>query len=358
VRLKHDRRVALVASGVLLLFALNACLFEPPGKNKVEGNGDGTGTSWTWRNVPSPDGAEPFQDYSLQAVAWSGSLFVAVGNFGGILTSPDGATWQARHSGTTVNLLGVAWSGSQFVAVGGKSTILTSSDGVSWTLRDSGQAGFETLEAVAWSGSRFVAVGPLNIFPARSHAILTSSDGVMWTRHEVTAEGMGGQLKDVKWADTQFVAVGYDGEDDEGVVLTSPDGLEWTRRARGQLDGASLQAVTWSGTQLVAVGWSEAIFVSPDGIDWTRKHVSGAPAGYQEGLYGIAWSGHSFVAVGDAGTILTSPDGDIWTARPLKTADSSPTLRNVLWSGTRFVAVGRGQPSDGGEIPRVVLTSP
>ena len=65
----------------------------------------------------------------LTGVAGSGSRFVAVGNGGTILTSPDGSTWTTQASGTAQSLLsGVAWSGSRFVAVGYGGTILTPTD--------------------------------------------------------------------------------------------------------------------------------------------------------------------------------------------------------------------------------------
>jgi hypothetical protein len=52
---------------------------------------------------------------NLNGVAWSGSLFAAVGNGGTILTSPDGMNWSSQSSGTTSNLLYISWSGTEFV---------------------------------------------------------------------------------------------------------------------------------------------------------------------------------------------------------------------------------------------------
>ncbi len=68
-------------------------------------------------------------------MTWGGNQFVAVGEGGAILTSPDGVTWTPRAS---YSLDGVTWGGDQFVAVGLEGTILTSPDGVTWTPRASG----------------------------------------------------------------------------------------------------------------------------------------------------------------------------------------------------------------------------
>jgi len=48
-------------------------------------------------------------------------------------------------------------------------------------------------------------------------------------------------------------------------ILTSPDGIAWTRRT----SSANLDGVTWTGTQLAAVGVGGAVATSPDGVTWT-----------------------------------------------------------------------------------------
>jgi hypothetical protein len=62
-------------------------------------------------------------------------LFVAVGNTGTVITSPDGTTWTTRTSGTTNALYGVAYSSTDdlFVASGASGTFLKSADGILWT---------------------------------------------------------------------------------------------------------------------------------------------------------------------------------------------------------------------------------
>jgi hypothetical protein len=63
---------------------------------------------------------------SLRGVAWTGALFVAVGDLGAIFTSPDGSGWTARVTGTGAGLAGVAWSGASLVAVGEGGALLVS----------------------------------------------------------------------------------------------------------------------------------------------------------------------------------------------------------------------------------------
>ena len=64
--------------------------------------------------------------------------FVAVGDSGTILSSPEGTTWTLRNSSLTNNIYNVIYGNSTFVAVGVSGTILTSSDATTWTSRTSG----------------------------------------------------------------------------------------------------------------------------------------------------------------------------------------------------------------------------
>ena len=57
----------------------------------------------------------------MLGINWNGSQFVAVGEFGTILTSPDAVTWTAQ-SGPTSDLHGITWNGSQYSAVGESGT--------------------------------------------------------------------------------------------------------------------------------------------------------------------------------------------------------------------------------------------
>jgi hypothetical protein len=112
------------------------------------GGGRGVGTTWTLR----------FQGFNdLNGVIYGNNTFVAVGDYGIILTSPDGVTWTSRGSWTSRWLFGVTYGNNTFVAVGEGGTILTSPDGVSWTQQTSPTR--EWLRGVTYGNGLFVAVG-------------------------------------------------------------------------------------------------------------------------------------------------------------------------------------------------------
>lgn len=59
-----------------------------------------------------------------------------IGFIGVVLHAQE--TWQVRPSGVTNNLWSVVYAANQWVAVGEQGTILTSPEGLSWTRRTMG----------------------------------------------------------------------------------------------------------------------------------------------------------------------------------------------------------------------------
>ena len=118
-----------------------------------------------------------------------------------------------------------------------------------------------------------------------------SGVGTTWTLRNLAYD-----LRSVAYGNGTFVAVAVR---EGGAILTSPDGVTWTRRASG---GNSLNGVAYGNNTLVAVGDRGTILTSTDGVNWTAR-TSGT--GYA--LIGVAYGNGLFVAVGLVDTILTSP---------------------------------------------------
>ncbi len=281
----------------------------------------------------------------LFSVTWIGNQFVAFADYTGtitIFTSADGVNWTFRASNAVPAFDCVAWNGTRFVALSWGGAIETSLDGITWTLLNQSESDYPNLNSVAWSGNQCVAVG-------LSGAILTSPDGGIWTsQNSGTTRFV--SLTGVTWGGGKFVAVGGDGSVElpdfgpGGIILTSPDGVTWTRQ-NGGTGLHALNAVTWNGSQFVAVGEGSTILTSPDGINWTKQIPAIAMS-----LLGVTWGGGQFVAVGWLSTIQTSPDGINWTGHNLGTTDSAQ-LFSVTWNGSLYVAVGdAGVPTGNTQI--------
>ena len=66
--------------------------------------------------------------------------------------------------------------------------------------------------------------------------------------------------------------------------------------------------LTSSTGLFVTVGDNGIILTSSNGISWTKR-----TSGTTKNLYGVTYGNSTFVTVGDNGTILTSSDGTTWT---------------------------------------------
>lgn len=341
---------------------------------------------WQWAN-PLPQGN------NLTGVAYGNGVYVAVGVIGTVLASRDAATWTVVPIGTTADLSAVSWDGRQFVAVGASGTVALSPYGFQWSVNSVGSS--EILAGAASDGGRLVVVGA-------SGAIFWSLDGTMWQR---AASATTSDLMAVSWTGTRFVAAERGGVVFPGAVtpvvgiLSSPDGVAWTRTPVP--DAMSFQAFASSGSRLLLIGaycvvpfaspggwcdsgalvvvsddggvsWSstklpgvwafadvvwtgsrflavqgDSVLQSPDGLSWTS--AGGGPAIWWPA---IAIGDSGLVAVGMSGCISTSADGASWT--PVLSNAYRPDLADVVWTGTRFVAVGPGSYA----FPAAVKVSP
>jgi PKD repeat protein len=232
------------------------------------------------------------------------------------------------------HLYGVANGAGRWVAVGELGTIVESPDRVSWQLMP--PATGEPLRSVAVKGSRFVVVGD-------GGEVLTSDQPGEWSSLGLVGEH---NLYGVAAGPSGFVAVG--GDELGGALLTSPDGLTW---AAAEIDVAStdpLFAVTWTGDLYVAVGARETILTSPDGVVWTRRNNAGS--GYPSALTGVAGSSSLIVATALGSVRYISHDGLTWEELANKQLkgwwqpQDFPT--DVVWCEPHFVK-RFGYSSDG-----------
>jgi photosystem II stability/assembly factor-like uncharacterized protein len=248
---------------------------------------------------------------NLNAVTFNTGKFLAVGNNGVILLSPDGTTWTQETSGTANNLYAVSNNGTGFIAIGENGTLISSSDGATWASVP--LVTTNTLYGITYGEGRFVAVGAAG-------TLITSTDGVNWQTEQIASplpdlKGVAFGIPQLAYVYTPqngyttqnlpaatFVAVGAN-----GTLLTSPDGLTWT--VQNPIATTSLNAVTY-GHQFVAVGDGSSIFTSIDGLTWVpAQNYSSSqpnlyaiiPALYVSGQYANLYV---YSAIGARGTSM------------------------------------------------------
>ncbi len=293
---------------------------------------DDDGATWNLINLGAIFGWSDPAYRMMYDIVWDGSQFVVIGDYGTVVTSPNGIDWTEQTSPTDAHLKAIVYDGSIFVAVGKDGAIITSPNGTAWTQRTSG-TGSQLLDII-WDGSQFVAVGNPST-AGESICVLTSPDGVTWTKHD---DDFRASFAGVAWngSDT-LAAVGFN-----GTIAVSSDGADWDKISHGTVQ--TLSDVVWNGNQYVAIGMNGTIVTSADGINWTDHSLTMGdvyPLTLIPDLKAVTWGNGQFVAVGNW-ILVTSPDGATWTS---PWASSVINFRDVIWAGdplNLFVAAGPG----------------
>ena len=257
----------------------------------------------TW--APIPTGT----DHHLTAVTYGDGQFVALGRTGAGLTSPDGETWTLHATHLTAEPLDIAYGNGRYVAVGLGGWTGTSVDGHTW--RNGNTSSYSDLRGIAFGAGRFIAVGA-------NGRLLTSKDGESWeaVRLDVWAD-----LYDVAYGDGEFLAVGA-----PGAVLRSSDGIHWNARTQTTAD----IPVFFAGGRVVAEddGRSDA----PPAPGWTRGYEA-RPVDF----YRVAYGTNGFV-VADSTRYFTTADGVSW--KPHYSPETAPAWPYLAFGNGRYVAVG------------------
>jgi hypothetical protein len=187
------------------------------------------------------------------------------------------------------------------------------------------------LYAVTYGDGNFIAVG---VYTAPTGLVLTSPDSINWTEREGSPnlETMTGAA----YGNDTFLVADYYGR-----FMTSSDGISWTYRYQPYDESMShIYGVTYGNGIFIAVGGKGsygAVQKSTDGINWTQGTSDTQTPLTVPYLYSAAYGNGQFVVAGISGTVLTSPDGTTWTERTSGTTDS---LLGVIYGNGKFVAVG------------------
>ena len=282
----------------------------------------------TWTTVNDVNDPSPVTTLDLYGVRSLGGTLFAVGEDGTVLTSADGSAWtQVNFDDTTLRLSDIAFNGETgagalYVAVG-YNAAYTSPDGTTWTKQTGGPGGYN--DRIVWGGAPancFVTVGLDN-------HLFTSTDGVTWTRRFLSGSPVyaQGTLYDVAWNGSLFVVTG-----DEGTILTSSNGADWTIRTSGH----TLKGVRYIGSEFISVGHNGRMVLSSDGSSWDYQYTGDDSYYFED----IASNGSStWILPGQTYMLRSEDDMQSWTA---DSWGATSTDNSALWDGSRFLWVGDG----------------
>jgi photosystem II stability/assembly factor-like uncharacterized protein len=232
-----------------------------------------------WEDVRRPT------DSDLYGATYGRGRVIAVGSGGTILSSRNaGKSWRERRSHTQLKLHTVFWTGEEYLAGGDIGRVLSSPNGRNWRRVDF--PGFHSVRGFATDGSTVVAAG--------AGTIARLAPGGEW---ELEQAGFARFQTSVAYGDGAFVVVGHNGE----VQVSTDAGQTWTQVAAGV--EVNLDAVIWTGSRFLATGEGVAI-ASPDGVSWSPVALP-----TRRSVRALAVHGAFVAGVGDGGTRVRLPAG-------------------------------------------------
>lgn len=255
----------------------------------------------------------------------SADVYVAVGDAGALLSSPDGETWTVRTGGTDLTLRDVAHGGETYVAVGQAGKILSSPDGATWSTASSPSS--RDLNAVVHHIDRFFAVGGDYSVGAET---LTSVDGVTWIRPEFPAPLY--VLTGLASDGADLVAIGsYQSDLQTFGLFAWVEGTGWVQRIDATGTSFRYNAVAAGAPAFVLIGPGSTAN-SNDTLTWVS-----APVFQAETMRSLIYTQQGWLAVGDAGMTLRAADAVMWSP---SASGVAAELRDVTSDGSVHVAVG------------------
>jgi hypothetical protein len=281
------------------------------------------GTIWNAQRIPTA-----IETIFFNTVTYGNGLFVAGGNSGTIMTSPDGVNWTQRTSPLAVAWTSAAYGNGVYVLFG-PGSVISSSDGITWVDRTNGNTNTQSWQSVVYSDT-------LALFCAVSsdgaQRIVTSPDGIAWTQR-IQPEA-NPWLSVTYGASQGFLAVSSTGTNR---LMRSLDGISWSSVAHPiGLASDTFKKVAYGNSVYLIYDSSSRAYVSSDLVTWVQSPISGIISG----LYALYFGAGVFLAFCGAGSLteglVTSKDGLAWSRRYLPAASN---FKGVALGANRFVAV-------------------
>ncbi|HTG45677.1 MAG TPA: hypothetical protein VK633_14235, partial [Verrucomicrobiae bacterium] len=261
---------------------------------------------------------------SLRSVDYGANQFVAVGEDGFLATSSDGATWIEKTLTTTAHLNKVAYLNDRFWVVGDQGTVLTNNFRMTFVPVKVGVT--NTFFAVAGSSNEVVIAGD-------GAVLLGNLQTGSWSQQ---ADANSATLAPIwpyysaLWDGRLFLLGGRTGMKVEGFRTNSAAPLGWY--AEPQPTRNWLWSAARSAGFYAACGVDGTILTSLDGLDWSREVVPSEAS--TQVFLGIGGNTNTLVAVGSGGTILRSQNiltNTVTTGANGQPETNQSTLFGVLW---------------------------
>jgi len=222
--------------------ATNGSIYVGLSSGKIYSSPTGKGASWTLRYTHTDTGG-------INAVAWNGSIFCAVGSSGRVFTSSNGTSWS--YVGTPLGgatHYSIEAKGNTFYAGSAFCSVNKSTNGAVWT--NVNNFGSVAIYGIAFGEADTCAV------VGNDNLRVYSSDNFINEIKQTTSSVY--QLKDVVWDGEYFIGVGK--STTNAVLVKTKNGVSWDLTILPINDTFNAGAV--SSNRIVFTSNSRAIVIS------------------------------------------------------------------------------------------------
>ncbi len=268
----------------------------------------------------------------LLDVAQAGNQVVAVGGFGSILQSTDGASWKQVTSPVDVALTSVRFADDRNGwAVGHDAVILHTTDGgASWKLQSREPELYSPLfsiEVINTSQAR--AVGAFGIIKQ------TQDAGATWT--DVVAPAISDDKLHLN-SITKLNGGGFAVAGERGLLGWSANGVEW-KRVPSPYEGSFFGIVPWGEKGAIAYGMRGNVYVATDASTGPWKKIETGTTASFFGSHFLS-TGALMLMGSDGHVAILSQDLSVsrWPAKTEKSPNGTVTGGTVL--ADKVVLVG------------------
>ncbi len=196
------------------------------------------------------------------------------------------------------------------------------------------------MQAIIHAKGLFVGVG-------NSGVLVTSPDGRNWT--ERTSGFGSSQITDIAFGNDVFVIVGADGK-----IASSTNGTTWTMRTN-PLGNTHMYTIAFGAGRFIAAGGTFYGITSTDGITWEGdvNIVTGSP--YSRRIDKISFGNGVFIAVHGPSTsnpraLTRSFNGIDWAVIPMPDMVDRNNIYSLIYVRSRWYLTGRHLTGGNGGI--------
>lgn len=256
----------------------------------------------------------------LSKVKWLNNEFIGIRN-NRVYSSEDGIIWTEYTTGTNDRINDINYLNGNYYVVTNDFEIYKSANKTEWTSVHDIEND-RPLQCIDYLNNKYIAGGI-------GGWISVSSDGTNWTDYDSNSTGIQGWVHKIIYQDGKYYCASERG------IFVSIDGLVYT--AINGTTGVWLDLI-YANNLFIAVGDNGKILTSGDGENWTQRE-----SGTENRINCIIYSNNIFYLCGYGGMRGRSRNGKTWNIEQIGINTSGNIINIIDVEGLLYCGVSYGE---------------